>query len=270
MKNTVYALAALLVTAPGEAQAPAERPALLRGFVLADSSEAPIGGAEVMIDALNIRVSTVADGAFRLPEIKPGIYLVSVRAVGYKRIWAQLAFADGDSLERDFLLLRSAVAIAGVRVTGKADTRNPELAEFERRRGAGFGGFITQQRIDSFPGKRLSNFMRELPGLAVQQGNTNNATWAVGTRGSGSMRVFPSVSEWDLARGAKRRTCYSAVYLDGIVVYSGKLGEALFDIDQLNPGDVAGIEYYASAAQTPPELNVTSSGTCGIVVIWTR
>ena len=270
MKNFVHAFAALLVTASVDGQAPADRPGLLRGFVLADSTEEPIVGAEITIDALNIRVRSVAEGAFRLPEIKPGMYVVSVRAVGYKPIWTQLAFADGDSLERDFLLFRSAVAIAGVRVTGKAGIRNPKLAEFERRRGAGFGGFITQQRIDSFPGRRLSNFMRELPGLAIQQGRTSSATWAVGTRTSGSLLMFPSLSPWDLARGAKRGTCYSSMYLDGIVVYSGKLGEALFDIDQLNPGDIAGIEYYASAAQTPSELNVTSSGTCGIVVIWTR
>ena len=153
MKNIVYALAALLVTASGEAQAPpAERPALLRGFVLTDSTEAPIVGAEVMIDALNIRVRTVADGSFRLPDIAPGMYIVRVRAVGYKQIWAPLAFADRDSLERDFLLVRSPVAIAGVRVTGKADIRNPKITDFERRRALGIGSFLSQERIDSSAG----------------------------------------------------------------------------------------------------------------------
>ena len=48
------------------------------------------------------------------------------------------------------------------------------------------------------------------------------------------------------------------------------LAAPLFDIDQLDPRTVAGIEYFASAAQAPPELNATSAGTCGIVVIWTR
>jgi hypothetical protein len=242
----------------------------LRGFVLTDSTETPIVGAEVMIEALSLRAQTVAEGAFRLPEIKPGLYIVSVRAVGYQRIWTQLTFAEGDSLERDFLLVRSPVAIAGVRVTGKADSRNPKVAEFERRRAGGIGSFVSQERIDSFPGKRLSHFMRELPGLSIQQGNSSNATWAVGTRGSGSLLRKPSVSSFDLRRGAKRGSCYSSVHLDGTRVYGGNEGEALFDIDQLDPSSIAGVEYYASAAQTPPELNATSAGTCGILVIWTR
>ena len=53
-------------------------------------------------------------------------------------------------------------------------------------------------------------------------------------------------------------------------LYGGNPGEMLFDIDQLDAKVVAGIEYYASAAQTPTELNATSAGTCGTVVIWTR
>jgi hypothetical protein len=244
--------------------------AVLRGFILADSTEQAVVGAEITIDQLGLRARAGEGGAFRLPDIAPGTHIVSVRALGFQRIWARLTFEQNDSLERDFLLIPSPVTIAGVRVAGKADSRNPKIAEFERRRANGFGSFITQQRIDSSPGRRLSNFMASLPGLAVQHGMGSTATWAAGTRPSGSFQKFPAISARDAARGAKYGTCYSAVYLDGIAVYTGKSGEALFDIDAIQAGDVAGIEYYASAAQTPPELNVTTSGTCGIVVIWTR
>ena len=252
------------------AQGASTRPAVLRGFVLTDSTERPIVGAELTIDDLKLRALSVDEGAFRLPNIKPGTYIVAIRALGYQQIWARLSFADGDSLERDFLMAPTPVAIAGVRVTGKSDSRSPKVAEFERRRSMGFGSFVSQERIDSFPGKRLSNFMREMSGLTIQQGNSSNATWAVGTRGSGSILRMPSVSPFDRRRGAKQGTCFSTVYLDGTRVYGGNPGEALFDIDQLHPGSVAGIEFYASAAQTPAELNATSAGTCGILVIWTR
>lgn len=257
------------IAASAEAQ-PAARPAVLRGFVLVDSTEAPIVDAEVTIDALKLSVKSVAEGAFRLPSITPGTHIVGIRALGYQPILVRLTFADGDSLERDFLMLRSAVAIAGVRVTGKADSHNPKLAEFDRRRSGGIGHFITQERIDSFPGRRLSNLMASLPGLSIQHGKGANATWAVGTRGSGSLLRHPSFSPFDAARGAKRGTCYSAVVLDGVFVYRGNEGEMLFDIDQLPPESIGGIEYYASAAQMPPELNATTTGTCGTVVIWTK
>jgi hypothetical protein len=262
-------LAVLFVATSLHAQ-PSSAPAVLRGFVLADSTERPIIGAELTIDDLKLRVLSDDEGSFRLANIKPGTYIVAIRALGYQQIWTRLSFADGDSLERDFLMAPTPVAIAGVRVTGKSDSRNPKVAEFERRRAMGFGSFVSQERIDSSPGKRLSNFMREMPGLSIQQGNSSNATWAVGTRGSGSILKSPSISSFDRRRGAKGGTCYSSVYLDGTRVYGGNPGEALFDIDQLHPGSVAGIEFYASAAQTPPELNVTSAGTCGVVVIWTR
>jgi hypothetical protein len=269
MIRFAHALLAISLTAVAASAQPSARAAVLRGFVLHDSTEQAVVGAELTIDDLKLRTLTAAEGEFRL-AIKPGTYLVNVRALGYQPILVRLSFAEGDSLERDFLLVPSPVAIAGVNVTGKADSRNPKIAEFDRRRAMGIGSFISQQRIDSFPGKRLSNFMRELPGLMIQQGNSANAAWAVGTRGNGSLLRMPSVSAMDVRRGAKRGLCYSTVYLDGVRVYGGNAEEALFDIDQLDPTMVAGIEYFASAAQTPPELNATSAGTCGIVVIWTR
>lgn len=263
------AFAIMLIT-PGARAQPAARPAVLRGFVLHDSTERPIVGAELTIDDLRMRTLTASEGEFRLAAIRPGTYLVSVRALGFQPIVTRLSFAEGDSLERDFLLVPSPVAIAGVKVTGKADSRNPKIAEFERRRAMGIGHFISQARIDSSPGKRLSNFLRETPGLSIQQGKSSNATWAVGTRGNGSILRQPGFSDYDARRGARRGICYSAVYLDGVRVYGGNPGEQLFDIDQLDPGVVSGIEYYASSAQTPPELNATNAGTCGTVVIWTR
>ena len=264
-------LATSIITTVLSAQAPPVRPAVLRGFVLHDSTERGIGNAELSIEDLELRTLTTGAGDFRLGAIKPGTYLVNIRALGFQPITVRLSFAEGDSLERDFLMLPSRViSIAGVNVTGKAESRNPKVAEFNRRRSMGIGSFVTQERIDSFPGKRLSNFMRELPGLKIQQGNSTNATWAVGTRGNGSILRMPSVSQMDVRRGARRGLCYSSVYLDGVRVYGGNPEEALFDIDQLDPKMIAGIEYFASAAQTPPELNATSAGTCGTVVIWTR
>ena len=264
-------IATISITTSVAAQAPSVRPAVLRGFVLHDSTERGIGNAELSIEDLELRAITTGAGDFRLGAIKPGTYLVNIRALGFQPISVRLSFAEGDSLERDFLMLPSRViSIAGVNVTGKAESRKPKVAEFNRRRSMGIGSFVSQERIDSFPGKRLSNFMRELPGLKIQQGNSSSAAWAVGTRGNGSILRMPSVSQMDVRRGARRGLCYSSVYLDGVRVYGGNAEEALFDIDQLDPKMIAGIEYFASAAQTPPELNATSAGTCGTVVIWTR
>lgn len=263
-------LAAAIIASRSGGQSASAPTGVIRGFVLADSTEQPIVGAEVTIEALKLRVLSVAEGAFRLGNVPTGTYIVHVRAVGYQPIRARMSLVDTDSLERDFLLARSVVAIAGVNVKGKAEIHNPKLAEFERRRGGGLGHFITQATIDSFPARRLSHFMTTLPGLTIQYGNSSVANWAVGTRLSGSIIKRPAISIFDKMRGAKLGICYAAVLLDGVAVYSGKDGETLFDIDQLQSSEIAGVEFYASAAQMPPELNTTTSATCGVVVIWTR
>jgi hypothetical protein len=224
---------------------------------------------KVSLDEPGLIVRTNADGAFRIAGIPIRAHTITVRALGFDRIVAKLIF-ESDSLERDFLLVRNPVRIAGVRVAGAADSRNPKLSAIDARRSVGLGHYITQEQIDSAPGRRLSSHIQKLPGLTMQHGNSANATWAVGTRGSGSILKAPAISPFDQRRGAKRGICYSAVYLDGVSVYSGRDGESLFDIDQLEPSSILAVEYYASAAQMPPGLNQTTAGTCGLLMLWTR
>jgi hypothetical protein len=44
-----------------------------------------------------------------------------------------------------------------------------------------------------------------------------------------------------------------------------------FNIDDMMPGDVEGIELYAGPSVVPPQFNnPRSSVNCGLVLIWTR
>jgi hypothetical protein len=44
-----------------------------------------------------------------------------------------------------------------------------------------------------------------------------------------------------------------------------------FDLDQISPKDVHGIELFAGAARTPPNLtSIRTDSWCGLIVIWTR
>jgi hypothetical protein len=242
-------------------------PAVLRGFVLAESSETPIAGAEVFVGTLRLRAVTAADGAFRVGGIAPGTYIVLVRTLGFEPVSARLRFAPGDSLERDFLLVRAPVAIAGVDVKANvASVRNPKMAVFEARMERGIGGFITQATLDSLGHKRMGDIIAaRVSGATVV--SRNSSAWIAARRGQQSIR--PRRQGMVGSPGADRSACYAAVYLDGALVYGGQEGETLFDVNMLKPSEVAGIEYYAGAAQVPTELNATLN-TCGVLVIWTR
>ncbi len=74
----------------------------------------------------------------------------------------------------------------------------------------------------------------------------------VSTRGTGSLL------------GADQ--CFVQVIVDRMVRYNGI--QPLFNINMLEPGTIAGIEYFTTA-QMPAQFNGTGSA-CGTLVIWTR
>jgi len=250
------------------AQAPSQ-PAVLRGFVLADSTEVPLAGAEVAIASLGVTGRAAADGAFRLGGIAPGTYMLTVRALGYEPLTNRVRFAPGDSLERDYLLVRAAVPIAGVSVTGTGESvHNPKLATFEARMRTATGNFLTRATLDSMSDRRLGEILASrLAGARVVNGNAS--AWVATRRGQQSIQRRPAMSRFDRARGADPTACYAAVYLDGTLVYGGAEGESLFDVNTLGPSEVAGIEFYAGGSQLPVEIN-RPAPTCGALVIWTR
>ena len=68
--------------------------------------------------------------------------------------------------------------------------------------------------------------------------------------------------------GAKR-DCYANVYLDKVLIYSGRDGEPLFNINSIHPDQLEAVEYYAGPSQTPGEYSTLDS-TCGVLVLWRR
>jgi len=245
-----------------------QRPAVLRGLVLEDATDVPLYGAEIAIPNLGIAALSDSTGKFRLPAIAPGRHIVWVRKLGFAPVSTVLAFAEGDTLEREFALVRNVQTLPGVEVTAPKPVRG-KLAEFEERRRAGFGHFITEAQLDRMGNRQMAEIMQTIPGPRVIRGNANNA-WIAGGRGEQSLlRAGPALSRIDVARGAKRNTCYAAVVLDGIMVYTGNDEEPLFDINAVLTSSIAGIEFYNGPATMPTKFNGTRA-TCGLVVIWTK
>jgi hypothetical protein len=68
----------------------------------------------------------------------------------------------------------------------------------------------------------------------------------------------------------KLQPCYAAVVLDGILVYgAGGEKEPMFNLNQIPPSNIAGVEYYVGAATIPAKWNATRT-TCGLLAIWTK
>ncbi len=250
-----------LLLAGATASASAQQ-ATFKGIVLTDSTERPIPGVTVTIDLLKLSATTDSSGEFTIKGIRPGTHVISARKIGFGPVTTRVTFMTGAIVEADLMMVVTAAqALPDVTVETKALVRG-KLAEFEERRLAGNGGrFLTQADLEKRPFSLLADALRQLPGLGIVKS----------PRGSGQIVTAGRASlPAGAISGGKAVACPSAVVLDGIMVFgAGEQGEAPFDINQINPNHLAGVEYYVGPASMPIKYNGMRH-TCGLLVLWTR
>ena len=120
-----FATAVLVLTcSPLAAQQPAASGTVtLRGVVLSAETGDPLGFSIVrLIPTLGKRF-TDQRGVFAFPDIRPGLYLLSVRQIGYTPLDTQIVVQDGGSIQ--VLLRRLAVELPAITVTGRAVCTHP-------------------------------------------------------------------------------------------------------------------------------------------------
>jgi hypothetical protein len=252
--SLAVALLVVLVT-PGLAQ----RSAVLRGRVIADSTEAPIAGVEVSIVGPDLRTLTDSAGQFRIGDVRAGAWTVLARKLGFGPLTTRLRFAAGDSVDVELLLVPSAQPLPHVIV--KTDVPPPpKLREFEERRAGGFGRFLTSADIEKRPAALTSDLLRRLPGLEIIRQGRNMFV-------AGDRMAVPGCALCGGGGSGPPPPCFAAVVIDGALVYTGD--GPPYNINLIDPSVIAGIEYYAGAASIPVKYNATRN-TCGLVVIWTK
>lgn len=242
--------------------------ALLRGSVVDDADEKPIAGATVSIEVLKMQAITDSSGLFRIPNVPVGKHIVLVKRLGFSPVSAVLNFTTTDTTDYDFALARQATLLPEANVITTAPVP-PKLAEFDERRRAGFGRFITPDVIEKNSNRRLSEVVAMMPGPRIVRGTGSNG-WVASTVGPSSIQRRFRLSTMDVQRGADPKQCYAAVMLDGNLVFTGRTGEMLFDLNSIGTNSVSAIEYYRDAATVPAKFNVRGEETCGLVVIWTK
>jgi len=245
------------------------RRALLKGTVVDDADEKPIAGATIEIEVLQMQAVTDSDGRFRVPNVPLGKHIVKVKRLGFSPLSAVLTFVNTDTTDYDFALVRQPTILPEASVVTTAPVP-PKLLEFNERMKGGFGRYLTPDFLEKNRDRRLSEVIATLPGPRLVRG-TGNYGWVASSVGAGSIERRGKLSAMDINRGADQKACYAAVILDGNIVYSGRPGEMLFDVNSLATNTVAAIEYYRGAANIPLKFNVTGGGeSCGLIVIWTK
>ena len=225
------------------------RPGRIIG-VFDDATGRPIEGAVIEDVLSGLHAATTATGTASLFFVDTGGTLVRIRKLGYMPQVFPVANSDRDSIPVTVVLKPAAQVLPTVvtkarSARGPADTvRTLEVNGFYERRnasGAPQSAFVTEEKINRF--SLLTDVARL---VGTKRGFCNDNLYIDGVK----------VDVPDLNFGGRRT---SKVLKNGI--------DALLD-----PGTVAGIEFYKTS-DLPPEFNGTLKPgvtPCGATLIWTK
>jgi Carboxypeptidase regulatory-like domain len=221
------------------AAAPQDTLARISGTVSGSRNGQPL--ADVMVSVKGTGGFSVTDssGAFAIARVPPGRH--TLRLAWHDRVSEdyQVAIRPGQLLELAILLDVGSVELAPIVVEATSSEAVLSLAGFYQRRRKGFGRFVTGEDIDK---RKPANLSAMLTSAGITMRCVRSA-------------CYPQ-------RYASGRRCAVPVFLDGLRV-------EFYDIDNIPPSDVLGIEVYRQGADTPAEFSRWSAD-CGAVLIWTK
>ncbi len=232
-------LTATLAAVPLSLQAQV-RQASIVGRVIEAGSSAPVQGAEVMLKGTPHRAVTTESGVFRLEELPTGEHTLAVNYLGMESKEFPVQLTARRTLEVTFRLETKVLPVAELVVTVDQTVPVSKLTGFYRRSEQGPGYFLTRADIENQPATRATDLLRQVPGLDVGKR----------TRGG----ITPVTM-------GRRDGCLPRFYVDGAFT-------SYFDMDNLHPRDIAGIEVYRGNSEVP--IRFKHGDRCGVIVVWTR
>jgi Carboxypeptidase regulatory-like domain/TonB-dependent Receptor Plug Domain len=221
---------------------------VIRGVVLEAGPRTPIANATVELRPAtrgDRRAQSTSDslGQFVLRAPAGGVFAIQARKVGYLTAEPDtVEIQPGETITVEMRLDRNAVPLQPVVVTVRGSA---ELTEFERRRGGGFGRFLTRKDIESRGVQQTTSLFRLAPGFVVRPSRPHSPSSILLMRGTAGL-------------------CQPAVWIDGLYVATNP--QTPLD-DLVSPQMLEGVEIYNSVAAAPSQYR---TGTCGVLLFWTR
>lgn len=219
-------------------------PATLVGHVV-DSSGVGLPGAEITINKSDkFRVISGDSGEFRIPGVPSGTVVFNVRRIGFESASFTAVLKPGRVQRAKFSLTATAQALPTIAVSDTAAGQTHWLDDFQRRRSANRGTFITRAEIEKRGARTGTDIVRTVAGVRL-----------VPRRGGFGFQVL-------MTRGDGARPCVPQMFVHGMP-YSGMLDDFIAD-------DIEALEVYTGTSEVPAELDKNGKGVCGAIVVWTR
>jgi len=213
------------------------------GFVR-DSGGKPVVSVEVHALRQPFFTRTDTNGAYHLGGLAAGKAQLQFRRLGYEPMTQDVVVSS--ATQSVDVVLDAVPAELAALVTESASRAREMLRDFWNRREQGYGHFITRADIENSRPANLSDMMRRIPGMQlIPQPVGNEAVLR-------------------FARNAGGHDCPPQYFVDGVMTRG-------YNIDDMPPQDVEGIEIYPGVSTVPPQFkSITGTSACGVVVIWSR
>jgi hypothetical protein len=236
------------------------------GTVARDSMDNAVGNAEVALPQLNLKTTTNYMGEFRLGQIPPGRYAVTVKAVGFQPLTDSITVKAGATVDGDIILTALPVDLAAAHTTAtETQHRLPSgIQELEDRRKLHMGGFfVTDSMLRANDERKITYMLAMAP--RIEQ--------VLSQMGSGIYIAVPGAPpvEYKTDGTFPPGRCYANIYLNGAPYWLGPPSPTNPppDFNAMWAREYSGIEYYASSSSIPSQYNATRWG-CGVLLLWTR
>ncbi len=214
--------------------------------VVRDSTGAKLARVDVMVLESNQRALSNDSGAYRIAGLPQGALHVQFRHVGFAAETTTVSLAPGEARELLFALTHLAPATE-LEATLITERLRGKMGPFNTRRSRGVGTFITRTELEARHPSSISELLRYVTGVGVQQ------------------RMAGEPQPVQMQRSARTTlygSCTVRLYVDGHRYENG-------NVDDFHPTTVEGIEVYRSAAEVPADFR-TNDAACGVIAIWTR
>lgn len=216
----------------------------VRGTVSSDVG-GTMEGAQIRLFFGSVPIATGESdesGKFTLANLNPGPAWLQVRRLGFRPESLPVTVAATDPTVVSVRMVRAAVELSAVKVLGRRDVIGP-MAGFYKRQQSGSGRFFNHQEIERRNPNDLSDLLRTVPGIRIENRGPISTVRIRGNR------------------------CAPLVWLDGQALMAGEV-----DLDAWDPRTFDGIEVYSGPASVPVEFqrDQRMSSTCGTIVLWSR
>ncbi|WP_310570640.1 carboxypeptidase-like regulatory domain-containing protein [Gemmatimonas sp.] len=211
----------------------------LRGTVKSTSGK-EIASARVVLWGASGNGTNTTSGQYSLDGLPTGTQMVEARAIGYQPMRLVVDVPASDAATADITLETLVATVDTVRVRG--DRVSNQIAEFEKRRRAGFGSFIDENQLNARAPIFMADIFRSVPGVVIASGQSPQGRVMMRNNGG---------------------TCAPAVFLNGmnVQVPDGNLDAIM------NSQEVLAVEVYSRTSSVPPQFD--SRNGCGSIVVWT-